>query len=39
MSTEVTDKKIARIQKKINSRPRQKLKIETPKTEFFKRIA
>ena len=36
---EVTDKKIASIQKKINNRPRQKLKFETPKTEFFKRIA
>ena len=34
-----TDKKIASIQKKINSRPRQKLKFETPKAEFFKRIA
>ena len=30
---------IASIQKKINSRPRQKLKFETSKTEFFKRIA
>ena len=36
---EVTDKKIASIQKKINSSPRQKLKLETPKAEFFKRIA
>ena len=36
---DVTDKKIASIQKKINSRPRQKLKFETPKAEFFKRIA
>ena len=36
---EVTDKKIASIQKKINSRLRKKLKFETPKTEFFKRIA
>ena len=36
---EVTDKKIASIQKKINSRPRQKLRFETPKAEFFKRIA
>ena len=34
-----TDKKIASIQKKINSRPRQKLRFETPKTEFVKRIA
>jgi len=34
-----TDKKMASIQKKINSRPRQKLKFETPKAEFFKRIA
>ena len=34
-----TDKKIASIRKKINSRPRQKLKFETPKAEFFKRIA
>ena len=34
-----TDKKIASIQKKINSRPRQKLRFETPKAEFFKRIA
>jgi len=32
-----TDKKIASIQKKINSRPRQKLKFETPKAELFKR--
>jgi len=36
---EVTDKKIASIQKKINSRLRKKLKFETPKAEFFKRIA
>ena len=36
---DVTDKKIASIQKKINSRPRQKLKFETPKAEFFERIA
>jgi len=35
---EVTNKKIASIQKKINSRPREKLKFETPKAEFFKRI-
>ena len=35
----LTDKKIASIQKKINSRSRQKLKFETPKAEFFKRIA
>ena len=35
----LTDKKIASIQKKINSRPRQKLRFETPKAEFFKRIA
>ena len=34
-----TDKKIASIQKEINSRPRQKLRFETPKAEFFKRIA
>ena len=34
----LTDKKIASIQKKINSRPRQKLKFETPKAELFKRI-
>ena len=34
-----TDKKIASIQKKINSRLRQKLRFETPKAEFFKRIA
>ena len=34
-----TDKKMASIQKKINSRPRQKLRFETPKAEFFKRIA
>ena len=33
-----TDKKIASIQKNINSRPRQKLRFETPKAEFFKRI-
>ena len=33
-----TDKKIAMIQKKINSRPRQKLNFETPKKEFYKRI-
>jgi len=36
---EVTDRKIVSIQKKINSRPRKKLKFETPKAEFFKRIA
>ena len=36
---DVTDKKMASIEKKINSRPRQKLKFETPKAEFFKRIA
>ena len=36
---DLTDKKIASIQKKINNRPRQKLKFETPKAEFFKRIA
>ena len=35
----LTDKKIASIQKKINCRPRQKLRFETPKAEFFKRIA
>ena len=34
----LTDKKIASIQKKINNRPRQKLKFETPKAEFYKRI-
>ncbi len=34
-----TDKKMASRQKKINSRPRQKLKFETLKAEFFKRIA
>ena len=34
-----TDKKIASIQKKVNSRHRQKLRFETPKAEFFKRIA
>ena len=34
-----TDKKMASIQKKINSRPRQKLRFETPKAELFKRIA
>ena len=33
-----TDKKIAIIQKKINSGPRQKLNFETPKNEFYKRI-
>ena len=33
-----TDKKIAMIQKKINSRPRQKLNFETPQKEFCKRI-
>ena len=33
-----TDKKIAMIQKKINSRPRQKLNFETQKNEFYKRI-
>ena len=38
-SIDFTDKKIASIQKKINSRPRQKLRFETPKAEFFKRIA
>lgn len=36
---DLTDKKIASIQKKINSRPRQKLRFETPKAEFCKRIA
>jgi integrase core domain protein len=36
---DLTDKKIASIQKKISSRPRQKLKFEIPKAEFFKRIA
>ncbi len=36
---EVTDKKIAIIQKKINNRPRQKLNFETLQNEFFKRIA
>ena len=36
---EVTDKKIAIIQKKINNRPRQNIKFETPKAELFKRIA
>ena len=35
---DLTDKKMASIQKKINSRPRQKLRFETPKAEFFKRI-
>jgi len=35
----ITDKKIASIQKNINSRHRQKLRFETPKEEFFKRIA
>ena len=34
-----TDKKMASIQKKINNRPRKKLKFETPNAEFFKRIA
>ena len=34
-----TDKKIASIQKKINNRPRKKLKFETTKAELFKRIA
>ena len=34
-----TDKKMASVQKKINSILRQKLKFETPKAEFFKRIA
>ena len=32
-------KKITSVQRKINSRPRQKLRFETPKAEFFKRIA
>ena len=36
---DLTDKKMASIQKKINSRPRQKLRFETPKAELFKRIA
>ena len=35
----VAENLFASIQKKINSRPRQKLKFETPKAEFFKRIA
>lgn len=34
-----TDKRIAKIQKKINRRPRQKLNFETPKAEFYKRIS
>ena len=38
-SDEVTDKKIAIIQKKINNRPRQKLNFETLQNEFFKRIS
>ena len=33
-----TDKKIASIQKEINSRARQKLRFATPKAELFKRI-
>ena len=33
-----TDKKVTMIQKKINSRPSQKLNFETPKKEFYKRI-
>ena len=36
---EITDKKVASLQKKINSRPRKKIMFETPKAEFFKRIA
>ncbi len=35
---EVTDKKIASIQKNINSRPRNKLKFKTQKADGFKRI-
>lgn len=31
-------KKMASIQKKINSSPEQKLKFETPKAEFYRRI-
>ena len=33
-----TDKKIAMIQKKINSRPRQKLNFVSPKKEFYKKV-
>ena len=33
---DLTDNKIASIQKKINSRPRQKQRFETPKAEFAK---
>ena len=33
-----SDKNIAMIQKKVNSRPRQKLNFEAPKKEFYKRI-
>ena len=36
---EITDKKVASLQKKINSRPRKEIMFETPKAEFFKRIA
>ena len=36
---DLTDKKMASIQKKINSKPRLKLKLEISKAEFFKRIA
>ena len=33
---EVTDRRIASIQAKINRRPREKLNFSTPKEEFFK---
>ena len=36
---EITDKKVASLQEKINSRPRKKIMFETPKAEFFKRVA
>ena len=35
---EYTDKRIMSIQKKINNRPREKLKFSTPKKEFYKMI-
>ena len=34
--SEVTDRRIASIQAKINRRPREKLNFSTPKEEFFK---
>lgn len=37
--SQVTDKRIASIQAKINRRPREKLNFSTPKEEFFRLYA